>query len=171
MSLNDVDKSSFDRGTPKPNHSDQLIDGARSNHGTNSVNYVSDGTNQSLIQGIHSGFFTIVQSGIGNSPSVSVSDPGAGLWVSSGLQTTLAAHNLGYIPAVIAYVLVGGSYILLPYTILDGTGSAASWVTISVQVDNTNVYSSVNVLTQHLSKTFAAQQIKYYLLRERASIT
>lgn len=44
MSLHDVDKVNQDRSVPKPNQSDQLIDGAIKNHGTTSIHPITEST-------------------------------------------------------------------------------------------------------------------------------
>lgn len=94
MSLHDVDKNNEDRSVPKPNQSDQLIDGARQNHGTNSANYISDATTLSTNTPVRTGFKRQVKSFIT-------------LITWSGANTTTTStipHGLPYTPTVDASI-------------------------------------------------------------------
>lgn len=119
MSLHDVDKGSFDRGSPIPNHHDQIIDGAHKNHGTNSANYTTDAT---------------------TSPSggTNTGTPGGGATVAAGfkrlvltcpmtvtnngatLTTATLAHGLPFVPVVEASIDNANT------TIAGGTATGAS---------------------------------------------
>jgi len=53
MSLTDVDKDSLDRGSPTPNHSDLLADGAVKAHQTLSTVYTTDATANPTVRLVH----------------------------------------------------------------------------------------------------------------------
>lgn len=96
MSLHDVDKNNQDRSVPKPNQSDQLIDGARSNHGTNSINYTTDATQDPVDNttpgggpGVKLGFKHLVLV-----LPIGIESDG------SSLTTAYAPHGLTYVPKV-----------------------------------------------------------------------
>jgi len=160
MALHDVDRNSEDRGTPAPNHTDKVIDGAHKAHGTNSVNYVSDatpsysgGTNTGSVGGgnpIRYGYKKLVS----NVSFTLVND-------GSTLTTGSIAHGLNYVPVVellfenASLTIAGGGGSVTGATVpgpffagadigsdVSGVVSFTSW--IYAFADATNIY--VNML-------------------------
>lgn len=113
--------------------------------------------------------FKIVQTGTSTTGTASVTDGGVGVWNNDSDQVTIA-HNLGYVPAVVAFISDGGLYIDTPYTSYGNPSSSAiSIATVSTSTDATNLYINVSVLGLHSTASLGPLPIKYYLLQETAA--
>lgn len=99
-------------------------------------------------------------------------DTGAGNYAQGG-TTASASHNLGYVPAVIAYIDGGLVYYPVPHQTIwsiSSTGYTLLWVTVSV--DKTNITLYVNTIGYNNNAgTISGYDIKYFLFRERSSRT
>lgn len=81
--------------------------------------------------------------------------------------TTTIAHNLNYIPAVIAYTVVGGLYRLMPHTQMNTADGTISYYAY-VSVDNVNLYI-VFQYNNGVGPVGSTIPVKYYLLQETAN--
>lgn len=118
--------------------------------------------------------FEIVQSGTISSSNITpVSVTTAANQYATVGPTDNFPHNLGYIPAVIAYnVIAQEGHSLLPFTLSDGSGTQAYWYTLSVLVDETNiqVFQQATAYNYPTGISFGLfGDIRYYLLRETAN--
>lgn len=176
--LFDVDKNSIDRGSPAPNRPDQLDSGAKMNHGTNSVNPVTNATPTAFLTG-GSGIIRILRS---DTVSGTTSD-------TSQTFTATIPHNLGYIPAALVYALpppnsdfapfttlptTNADYVQLPFFYYYQAGSPSVTgsiilYTISFDIDSTNLYLRVNQWVTGLSITTHSFSFRYYILQETAT--
>lgn len=177
MSLHDINKSHSSRKNPRPNTDDKV--GTRMAHGTNSVNFVTDATDESLIRGIHSGFLTLVASyGAADGATVAgYSMPTGPGWILAN-SAQIIPHGLGYTPICIAlvdYAGGGGNLVLTPYSkIQQRSVTEYAWTQLTVVVTATNI--SINSITQTNGTDVVGGTIvippydfRIYLLRESAS--
>src|SRR5579872_4588155 len=63
----------------------------------------------------------------------------ASIATSGPTTTTTIAHNLGYIPAVLAFTVVGGLYRSTPYVQMNTADGSISYYTYA-SADDTNLY-------------------------------
>lgn len=172
MALHDVDKESENRGTPKPNHTDQLIDGSRENHGTLSANYVSDATPTGSTQ-FKNAVLTVVGSGSTTITGQSVSSSSVG--ALQGESSVTIPHGLPFIPGILGYEFSGGVY--TPLGTFGSTQTNGNWIgqdVIIAEVDSTNVYIFVQTTllvlvagaTSFVPSTY---QVRYYLFQQTAN--
>lgn len=93
----------------------------------------------------------------------------------SSSSTVTVAHNLGYVPAVLAFYSIEGiNHIILPYTNIALPGGASFYqYSISAEVDSTNIYIVTRMWGLNVNASFDANAVdntvKYYLLRETAN--
>lgn len=177
MALHNVDKSNFERDTPKPNSHDTLEAALRQSHGTNSVNYQTPGgippTSGARILG---GNARLVKSGV-----VSHVVPN-GVDGAIHVTTTTTAHGLGFGPLALAYINNatingGGAYNIplpLPITLganTGGTGGAPSYLGITAWMqfasDGTNFY--VTTYTTGSSFIGVTYLVTFYLYQQTAA--
>lgn len=87
--------------------------------------------------------------------------------VSPGSSTyTTVTHNLGYVPAAVAYADVDGIYAALPYTTINtSTGTVAGSIQYII-TSSTIVFFSTS---SSVGVGFTELDIRYYLLRETAN--
>lgn len=175
MSLWDTDKNSDKRTRPELNQRDELT--MRTAYGTSSVNPVTDATTGQYLTNTN-GTFRIVASETASVTTNSISGNAVGIYVGGSVITTIA-HNLGYVPTVIASEGDGGGG-LLPFLNIVTQGGAGNpnnverFDEITYSVDTTNLYLIAN---QYLRIFVAGAQtvsgttysIKYYLLKETAN--
>lgn len=130
---------------------------------------VDTATNDQLIFNSSQNVFKIVSSGTLTSPSLTVANPGA--QYGSGTASAAVTHNLGYIPAVLAYISQAGQYYALPFNFSwgGGTSTGQRWAMMSATVDSSTFYVSLDVTCYNTSWTNANFSIKYYLLQETAN--
>lgn len=113
--------------------------------------------------------FKVVATGSGTIPDVTVGSPGAGNW-AEGSGSSAIAHNLGYIPAIVAYIDFGSVYAAMPYNITDRVAATQVYFAdYRASVDATNVYLEQGVLTMGTGITSPGLPVKYYLLQETAN--
>lgn len=115
--------------------------------------------------------FKIVDEGTISSPDISIPAPGAGNY-DTEINTTFVSHDLGYTPAVIAFLEDSSGYFTLPYTKTTGSGTAATWQTLHAVTTTTQVGFRINAMaTGGTGLTLAAGNwtLKYYLLQETAN--
>lgn len=119
--------------------------------------------------------FKIVDSGEWtNTTPVSPSAPGVGNYGQDTFSETVVTHNLGFVPAVVAYIDTGaGESILMPWTTFGAfSTSSAIWQTFSLLPSTTTLVFSVRTLiygASTQSNPAGSITIKYYLLQESAS--
>lgn len=111
--------------------------------------------------------FNAVDSDVVSTPALSIASPGAAY--DYDVATNTIAHGLSYIPAVFAFLNIGGSYVPIPYTGYVSSGAGASWITYSVQTDGTNVYIITEALTFNRAVSETEIPVKYFLLQESAN--
>lgn len=95
---------------------------------------------------------------------------------STGGQKEIA-HQLGYKPAAIGFIsnADGSGEQQLPYTFMlsfgggIGTGASASWLTIQLSTDETNVYIQANEIDFNSSPVQQTFLVKILLLQESAN--
>lgn len=171
--ITDLDKQNADRSAPTPNKHDQLAHEAVMAKGTNSVNYITPATNDSLVSAAKNGQFTIIQTGNYTTTfSFSSSNPGAGNYGSASYLLYQAPHGLPITPAITGYAQSSsGVFYPLPATNFTSNGSnQAGWYTFNAEVDATNVSIVVSVISYGASVTFAAGFIfNWYLLYQTAT--
>lgn len=98
-----------------------------------------------------------------------VVDSGSAVVAAGGagtIRTTTIDHDLGFVPAVIAYQNDGTSYFQLPYTAINITGGTVN-VHMSYVVTATQITFYVH--NSSVSPGTSALTVKYYLLQESAS--
>lgn len=170
--ITDLDSHSADRASPLPNTHDQVAHEAVMAKGTNSVNYVTPATNQTLTDDAKNGQFTIVQVGSFTTTSpITISNPGVGSYGNFSQVIYSVPHNLGFVPGVTAYEQNSANqYTPMPYTNYLATSSSAVWYSFSLYVDSSNVYVDLNGVTYSASVTFQPGFIfKWYLLQQPSS--
>lgn len=132
--------------------------------------------NDDLIFNSDQNIFKIVQTGTLETGPNSVATGSAGQFLQNFVNVE-ATHNLGYIPAVIAYMVVGdGSstqYMAMPLTVFSGGGGGtqAQWQRINIRTDETKIYVTYHVMV-YGGGGFTDDDgytIKYYLLQETAA--
>lgn len=114
--------------------------------------------------------FKIVGSGLLTLDTVNITT-GASSY-GNNVVNAVAAHNLGYTPAIIAYYENVGSYGLLPF-LQFGPVSASAFAQWSFRasVDETNVYFILDWFAYNLpgGTSHPETAMKYYLLQETAN--
>ncbi len=81
--------------------------------------------------------------------------------------TTTIAHNLGYIPAILAFTAVGGLYRSTPYVQMNTADGSISYYTY-VSADSVNLYITFQY-NNAVGPIGSTIPIKYYLLQETAN--
>jgi hypothetical protein len=166
----DVDKSSDDRGTPKPNSHDRLTPGSVPARGTLSTNYTTALPNISGLPASQLGALTLVQVN-----TATVVNTGA------TLTTAQASHGLGYVPVVLAFInnanitvaggtVTGASLMLPTFTsasiggVTSGAVTFGTWLQAFTDVNNVyiNLYNATGnpvtvTITYYLYRQLAAQ--------------
>lgn len=112
--------------------------------------------------------FKIVTSGNGTIPANSTGNPGAGNFTNS-IQSTVLSHGLGYVPAILAFIEINGTYLLLPYTSTTNGATSAAWTTYTLSADDTDINFQSEILAYGAAGSSLAQNVKYYLLQESAN--
>lgn len=94
----------------------------------------------------------------------------AGNYTTGGVTDTVA-HNLGFVPAVIAYIInLTSTYELLPSSTVSGSGTSAIWTNVTVRVDSTNIYIVQSQMNFNQGSTVVGgANVRYYLLQETAN--
>lgn len=112
----------------------------------------------------------VVQTGTIMLPEVTYSKAGTNEYGSyNGGGSNVVAHNLGYRPAILAFIDDSSTFVQLPWTETYGVSANSYAMSMRrVSVDDTNVYGIANVLTYNRSGTISARRVKYYLLQETA---
>lgn len=167
MSIHDVSKHDDRRLKPLPNTGD--VKDQRDAHGTISANYTTDATDLTKQPGIHGGFLELVQAiDTAAFASITVANPGAGLWSTNSITAPPIAHGLNYTPTLFAYLTNASNQIPTPYTIFNtGVGVATmSFRYYFATVDNTNVYLTTVLTVFGTGDTAPALPCKYYLMRQ-----
>ncbi len=132
-------------------------------------NDVLSATGDQLIWSTDFNSFKIVQTGVITTGDVDVPNPGAGLYDYSSREDSVA-HNLGYVPAMIAYYTNGGLTFQLPRVINQVISTTqAQWVDVGSYVDETNLYIITSVMVLGTDHLRTGRDIRYFLLRETAS--
>lgn len=174
--LTDIDKNSNNRAQPAPNHHDVVNPDTITAKGTNSVNYITNATNQSLIQGAKNGQFSIVKTGVVNYPQqFSTTDPGAGNFGVDDLVLATIPHGLPYIPGVIVYFSTNPltGFFPLPYYDYTGFFGIVRWVNYEASVDATNLYINAHYMSFGSSSQVISganfPNFKYYLLQQTSN--
>lgn len=117
--------------------------------------------------------FKIVLKGSGNISGTSLSQSAVGYY--SGVQTFEINHNLGYQPAVIAYVNYGSTDQPVPdYREVTSSSSFAQHDNVRVFVDETTIYLQCRTeliiyVAGAQSTSVISYPITYYLLQETAN--
>lgn len=126
-------------------------------------------TNDQLILNSAQNVFKIVGTGEAHIEAYSANTGGANYGFFQSPTVTIT-HNLGFTPAIIAYVNNGGNYILLPWTFPNGT-SSTSFALTEVRVGTTSSTATFLSTTLALNRadTITGFSIKYYLLQETAN--
>lgn len=166
--LVDVNKTSNDRHLPMPNSHDVLSIDSRMSKATNSVNYITPATNQSIIDGAKNGQFTIVQSSYITLPLSNLL-----VGMNSGINgsTTLlytAPHNLPYTPGIIAYWFDSSNkrYINMPYTFYGIVSTTGLNITYRAAIDATNLYIYADVMTLNETTNISGNSFRFYLTQQ-----
>lgn len=134
---------------------------------------VFEATNDQLTFNSNNNVFKIVATGTITPPNVSISTAAS----RYGLNTEFAEelHGLGFAPSFIAFLKIGGTYEMLPFTtgasLNSATGFAQSEVRFSV--DETKIYAISEAWGFNTGGSYEfaynGNPIKYYLLQETAS--
>lgn len=100
-----------------------------------------------------------------SSDTLSITAPG-----SVNTATVTIVHNLGFVPAFLAYLLFGGVYYQLPFTAYsDYSGVAAnSWIP-TFWMNGTADSTNFKVTVGSNGFTGGVYSVKYYLLQETAN--
>lgn len=113
--------------------------------------------------------FKIVQTGTASMPALSTGIPGAGNFLSA-YGSKVISHNLGYKPAILAYLSFDNTYYqALPYNIHAGTGGSAYWLTVNVLTTDSTVFFEQYITAYGPAGSgWGTYTVKYYLLQETA---
>lgn len=157
--------------------------GMLTNDGTNNRLYIAnDGTvkiskagfdanttgNANLIFNSNQNMFKIVYSGTISISGFSVTGAAGQYAIGSGFSTY--THNLGYIPAVIAYrVNPDGTYSPIGPDLVYAGPTAAGWAFLQTYADINKVDFYNVLMTYNSSQSAFATTIKFYLLQETAN--
>lgn len=117
-------------------------------------------SNQNVFKIVKTGFLTI--------PGYSGGPSSAGNYLTY-TSTTTEHHGLSYVPAVLGYYsdTSSTSFLPLPYSIALGSGTTASWFSVSIQVYEDIIEAeSVTTITGNTTFTNGDITVKYYLLQE-----
>lgn len=113
--------------------------------------------------------FEIVSSGSITIPTFTLNTGGANYAFNNGVTTTVA-HDLGFVPSLLAFWDNGGVYVPLPWSTTNGVGSSSFMlVNMRVTVDDTYVYGVSDAFGYNVNSTWPVSTAKYYLLKERAN--
>lgn len=171
--LVDIDKNSPGRRDPRPNAHDIREASTVMAHGTNSVNYVTAAVDLTSQTGGLNGQFTIVSAQDIAVSLVSVPGPGAGAFSTTTVRGATVAHDLNFIPALIAYYgsssTIFGGFPSLNYNAV--SSAAGLWFTVQASADSTNIYIDF-VITQFGSSdttTLAPSTVRVYLLQQTSN--
>lgn len=185
MALHDVDKHNNDRTSPAVNAHDSQNVAARMAHGTNSINYTTDATDQTKIDGILGGILRPIITG---RTSLITTD-------SDLIQSIDIAHGLTAIPAVMVfaqmpsssnfgpftiYPVYGNGFVGLPAIIstiqsVDKGGGSSNVDTtlnllyVSYEVDGTNLTLRAQQTTAGLSSSSNTINFRYYIFQQKAN--
>lgn len=133
-------------------------------------------TNDNLIFNSAQDVFKITETGLIQSPAISI--PNAGVGNYSTLQANSGVTLSGSyttIPGVIGFVNVSSVLTLIPYSTFSGTGTGGRWYSVSLQVvlipPTATLVCTVQGMTCGTTLTLNAGdfQIRYYMLQESAS--
>lgn len=84
-----------------------------------------------------------------------------------GEVTDTFAHNLGFVPTVLAFQEEGAFKLLLPHVAARSSGSSTGiWDAFSASADETNLYITQRKLTFGIGSSGSPLTIRYYLLRQ-----
>ncbi len=164
---------SEDRGKPLPNTHDLLPSNAIWAKGTNSINYVTPGSNQSILEGARNGQFNIVQSGtITSTLSSYTPSYGAGFG-SFKVLLAQVPHNLPNVPGLWIFINEFSTYIPLPWffktTSTGGGVSVATQATFRASVDATYIYIYLEGLGIGTAPVIQTNYTFKYYLTEQTS--
>ena len=115
--------------------------------------------------------FKIISSGTLSLPSHTLSTFTTNTYTGTALSATIN-HNIGFVPAVIAYISFG---VLMPYTSVSsgGTGGGILVTSYSIVLDSTGIaaqaYTTAYGGYNFNGQVISGQTIKYYLLQETAN--
>lgn len=117
--------------------------------------------------------FKIVGTGTGTFATGSVDAPGGGGWASDYEDVTIS-HDLGFVPAILAYIEISsGDYLLMPYTTFTVVGSTnMQFYHYSVYANDSDVTFRAQIMVDApfgTSHGFGGENFKYYLLQETAN--
>lgn len=156
--LHNVDKDSVDRGNPGPNGHDRPQDVV-----TSAMNFSHSTGSAALLR--------VVYSGTANLPRVSLPMP-TSFFSGDTATTTVYTHNLGYIPAVLGYLVINNQYILMPYSNTDSTagGSQVLWYQYSISADEKYVYLTTTGVAFNAAFLIPGLGVQFYLLQQAAVV-
>lgn len=128
-----------------------------------------DATDDQLIFNSEQNVFKIVKTGDIIIPDVTSNKAGTSQYGFFNSTNSLP-HDLGFIPAVVAFISNGASFQMLPVTRPDGVAvNAFAMLTWRITVDATNIYAISECLAFNESNTHTGGTVKYYLLQETAN--
>lgn len=116
--------------------------------------------------------FEIVKTGTAKWPALSVPNPGAGTW-GNGQAITTIAHDLNYIPVILAYcqiVTLNKTY-PVPLTIYNAPATNnAGWGNLEAWADVNNFYLASEITAFGGAYAFTANdfQCQYYLMKTKS---
>ena len=166
MTLFDIDKDGADRGSPSPNHHDKIISGAIRAAGTISENHITSIPSDQQVQ-LKAGFGRLVQTG-----TIAVGP------ATTTLTTASFAHNLGYVPIMVAALnnaivsgIIENVSIFLPTHLTASIGGVTSGaVTFGAylfgSISEDNIYFQIFNAT---GSTIPAVDVTYYLYQQPAA--
>lgn len=129
--------------------------------------------NEDLIFNSSQNVLKVVQSGTLSLTQATIADPGAGNYASDTGTLGTVNHNLGYVPAFLAYVeSATGVRTSLPFTFQDTISSTqARWNSYYASATTTQFFVGYRrVVIGTSSATFAPPvEVKYFLLQESAA--
>lgn len=120
---------------------------------------VTTATNNQLIFNSSQDIFKIALSGTATIGAV----------IAGSVATATVNHNLGFVPAIIGYIQLGGATVILPFI---GTGPPSGTGVLTQLIDVQSVTSTTIIFESIAYSTgigTGALTIKYYLLEETAT--
>lgn len=126
---------------------------------------------QNLASTLESNSFRIAKSGNFTLTPSTIANPGAGNYASDVQVLGGVSHNLGYIPAFIAYLEFStGARAFLPYQAQDAiSASAARWTSYFGDASINSFTVVINRVVFGTGSTSFTADVKYFLLQEPAA--
>lgn len=121
-------------------------------------------TDEQLVWSSDFNSFKIVDTFTDTNPALT--HTASGSWGSTSRNHNIP-NTYGFIPTIMAVANISGGYWPLPLSFFDPAGPI--FIKIGVKADADNITVNTTIMTNNVTTTYAAIDIKYYVLRETAN--